>query len=121
MLAGARRLRHLCVIIDRNNIQIDGHTEEILALEPLANKFKDFNFHVIEVNGHSIAHLIEAFEEAKSVYERPTVIIAHTIPGKGVSFMENDHAWHGKPPTPEQAKVALIELRHERERIKGKR
>lgn len=117
MIAGSKKLRNLCVVVDRNNIQIDGHTEDVLALEPLADKFKAFNFHVISVNGHSINHLIEAFEEAKSVYERPTVIIAHTIPGKGVSFMENDPAWHGKPPTPDQAKVARIELAHEREEI----
>jgi len=117
MLAGARRLRNLCVVIDRNNIQIDGNTEEVLALEPLADKLRAFNFHVIEINGHSMSHVIEAFEEAKSVYERPTAIICHTVPGKGVSFMERDFEWHGKAPTPEQAKVALIELEHEHEAI----
>jgi len=117
MIAGARKLRNLCVVIDRNNIQIDGHTEDVLALEPLSDKFRSFNFHVISVNGHSVTNLVEAFEEAKTIYERPTVIIAHTIPGKGVSFMENEPGWHGKAPTQDQSKVALVELEHEREEI----
>ena len=117
MCAGKNKLRNLIAVIDRNNIQIDGNTEEVLALEPLADKLRAFNFHVIEINGHSMSHVIEAFEEAKSVYERPTAIICHTVPGKGVSFMERDFEWHGKAPTPEQAKVALIELEHEHEAI----
>jgi len=117
MFAGRNKLRNLTGIIDRNNIQIDGHTEDIMPLEPLRQKYEANNWHVIEVDGHNIGMIIEALNEAKAVYEKPTLIIAHTIPGKGVSFMENDHLWHGKPPTPEQATVALAELQTWRERI----
>jgi len=111
MLAGKERLRNLTVIVDRNNIQIDGFTENIMPLEPLADKFRAFNFHVIEIDGHNIGQFLDAVGEAKAVYEKPTVILAHTIPGKGVSFMENRYEWHGKPPNPEEAKEALKELR----------
>lgn len=111
MLAGKERLRNLTVIVDRNNIQIDGFTENIMPLEPLADKFRAFNFHVIEIDGHNIGQFLDAVGEAKAVYEKPTVILAHTIPGKGVSFMENRYEWHGKPPDPEEAKEALKELR----------
>ena len=111
MLAGKERLRNLTVIIDRNNIQIDGFTETIMPLEPLADKFRAFQWHVIEIDGHNIGQFLDAVGEAKAVYEKPTVIIAHTIPGKGVDFMENKFEWHGKPPNPEEAKIALKELR----------
>ena len=111
MLAGKRKLSNLTVIIDRNNIQIDGHTEEIMPLEPLKDKYESFNWHVLEVDGHNIEEFVDAVNEAKAIYEKPTVIIAHTIPGKGVSFMENNYLWHGIPPKPEEAKVALKELR----------
>ncbi len=117
MFAGKMKLHNLTVIIDRNNIQIDGHTEDIMPLEPLREKYESFNWHVIDVDGHNIQHIIDALNESKSIYEKPTCIIAHTIPGKGVSFMENDYTWHGKPPSPEQAKVALKELQHYRELI----
>ena len=117
MFAGKNRLNNLCAVIDRNNIQIDGNTEDIMPLEPLADKFKAFNWHVIEVNGHSIEHIIDAFEEANAINEKPTVIIAHTIPGKGVSFMEKDYTWHGKPPTKQQLDIALAELQVERKEI----
>ena len=117
MFAGKNKLRNLTGVIDRNNIQIDGHTEDIMPLESLRAKYESFGWHVIEVDGHNHRHLIDAFNEAKAVYEKPTVIIAHTIPGKGVSFMENDHEWHGKPPTKEQADVALAELNHWRDQI----
>lgn len=111
MLAGKERLRNLTVIVDRNNIQIDGFTENIMPLEPLADKFRAFQWHVIDIDGHNIGQFLDAVGEAKAVYERPTVILAHTIPGKGVDFMENKFEWHGKPPNPEEAKIALKELR----------
>ncbi|MEI7512679.1 MAG: transketolase [Candidatus Uhrbacteria bacterium] len=111
MLAGKEKLHNLVVIVDRNNIQIDGFTEDVMPLEPLADKWKAFNWHVIEIDGHNIRQFIDATEEAKAVFEKPTVILAHTIPGKGVSFMENKYEWHGKPPNTEEAAKAIIELR----------
>lgn len=111
MMAGKERLRNLTAIVDRNNIQIDGFTENIMPLEPLADKWRAFNWHVIEVDGHNMRHIIDALHEAQAVYEKPTVILAHTIPGKGVSFMENKFEWHGKPPTDSEAAIALAELR----------
>lgn len=117
LFAGKNKLRNLTVIVDRNNIQIDGHTEDIMPLEPFADKYRAFNWHVIEIDGNNIKAVIDACDEARTIYEKPTVIIAHNIPGKGVSFMENDHEWHGKPPTAEQAKVALAELKVWRQNI----
>ncbi len=111
MFAGKEKLSNLTMVIDRNNIQIDGFTENVMPLEPLKDKYEAFNWHVLEVDGHNIAHFVDAVNEAKVIHERPTVIIAHTTPGKGIDFMENDYLWHGKPPTKEQAKVALHELR----------
>ena len=111
MFAGKNKLSNLTVVIDRNNIQIDGFTEDIMPLEPLAAKYEAFNWHVLEVDGHNISRFIDAVHEAKAIYEKPTVIIAHTIPGKGVSFMQNDFRWHGKPPDKEEAVRALAELR----------
>jgi transketolase len=111
MLAGKHRLRNLVAIVDRNNIQIEGFTEDVMPLEPLQNKWRAFNWHVIEVNGHDFRMLNEVIEEAHSIYEKPTVIIAHTIPGKGVHEFERDYKWHGKPPSPMEAKIALNELR----------
>lgn len=111
LFAGKYKLSNLTAIVDRNNIQIDGHTEDVMPLEPLEDKYKAFNWHVLDINGHNIEEIIDACEHAKAVYERPTVIIAHTIPGKGVSFMENLPQWHGKPPNAEEAKKALHELR----------
>ena len=111
MLAGKNKLRNLIAVVDRNNIQIDGFTENIMPLEPLADKWRAFNWHVIEVSGHDFRALNEAVEEAQAVYEKPTVIIAHTIPGKGVREFERDYKWHGKPPNKEEAKMALDELR----------
>jgi transketolase len=95
MLAGKQRLSNLTVIIDRNNIQIDGPTEDVMPLEPLAMKWQAFNWHVIEIDGHNMEEIIAACDQSKAVYERPTCIIAHTIPGKGVDFMEHDFRWHG--------------------------
>ncbi len=119
MFAGKNKLRNLVGIIDRNNIQIDGHTEDIMPLENLRAKYEAFGWHVLEVDGHNHRHLIDAFKEAEAVYEKPTVIICHTIPGKGVSYMENDFEWHGKPPTKEQGDIALQELQHWRDQIQG--
>jgi len=102
MFAGKYRLSNLTVVIDRNNIQIDGTTEEVMPLEPLADKYRAFNWHVIEVDGHNIAAFIAAVDEAKAIAEKPTVIIAHTIAGKGVPEIEGDYRWHGKPPTKEE-------------------
>ncbi len=113
MFAGKQgsKLNRLTAIMDRNNIQIDGFTEQVMPLEPLREKYESFGWHVIDVNGHDIAEFVAAVNEAQAIYEKPTMIIAHTIPGKGVSFMENDFTWHGKPPSPEEAKRALHELR----------
>ena len=111
MFAGKNKLNNLTAIIDRNNIQIDGNTEDVMSLEPLKEKFESFKWHVIEIDGHNIEQFIDATNEVKAIHEKPTVIIAHTIPGKGVSFMENDYTWHGKPPTKEEAVKALNELR----------
>ena len=117
MFAGKYKLHNLTCFIDRNNMQIDGHTEDIMPLEPLRDKYESFNWHVLEVDGHNMQAVMNACHEAAAIYEKPTVIICHTIPGKGVSFMENDYTWHGKPPTHEQAVVALHELRHWRQEI----
>jgi transketolase len=111
MFAGKNRLSNLTWIIDRNNIQIDGYTENIMPLEPLRDKLEAFNWHVIEVDGHNIEEMINACNKAKAIYERPTVVIAHTIPGKGVDFMKHKFEWHGKPPNREQAADALAQLR----------
>lgn len=117
MLASKYKLGNLTAIIDRNNIQIDGYTEEIMPLEPLAEKFRSFGWNVINVDGHNIKKIIDACEESKAVFERPTVIIAHTVPGKAISFMEFLSEWHGKPPAKEQADAAMTELERERSLI----
>ena len=111
MWAGAHRLHNLTWIMDRNNIQIDGPTESVLPLEPLREKIESFNWHVIEIDGHNIEEIISACNMAKSIVERPTAIIAHTIPGKGVDFMEYKFEWHGKPPKKDEARKALAQLR----------
>jgi transketolase len=111
LLGGKNRLRNLIAVIDRNNIQIDGNTENIMPLEPLANKWRAFNWHVIEVCGHDMQSIYEAVQQAQAVFGKPTVIIAHTIPGKGVPEFERDYKWHGKAPNKEEAQMALKELR----------
>ncbi len=111
LFAGRNKLSNLTGVIDRNNIQIDGMTEDIMPLEPLRAKYEACNWAVLEIGGHNIEQLVDAVEEAKSIYEKPTVIIAHTIPGRGVSFMEKKYEWHGIPPKPEEAEIALKELR----------
>ena len=110
MAAAHHALDSLVAIIDRNRIQNDGFADDILRTDPLPAKWQSFGWHVIEVDGHNVSQLIDAFEAAKTVKGKPTVIIAHTIKGKGVSFMENTASWHGKAPTPEEAERALAEL-----------
>jgi len=111
MLAGKEKLGNLIGIIDRNNIQIDGFTEDIMPLDPLREKFESFNWHVLEINGHDFNDINNAIETAKAEFSSPTMIIAHTIPGKGVDFTERRFEWHGKPPNKEEAALALAELR----------
>lgn len=111
MLAGKNKLNNLTGVIDRNNIQIDGYTEDIMPLEPLREKYESFNWHVIEIDGHNIEAFVDAAANTEAIQEKPTLIIANTIPGKGVEFMENKFEWHGVPPKPEEAKEALRELR----------
>jgi transketolase len=111
MFAGKNRLPNLTALIDRNDIQIDGRTEDVMPLEPLAEKYRAFNWHVIEISGHNFDQIIGAVDEAKAVSEKPTLIIAYTIPGKGVKEIEGDYRWHGIPPTKEQAERFLRELR----------
>ena len=110
LFAGKERLQNLTAIIDRNNIQIEGYTEDVMPLEPLAAKWEAFNWHVQTIDGHDFSQIIGAVGEAHAVFDRPSVIIANTIPGKGVSFMERKYEWHGKPPNREQANEALGEL-----------
>jgi transketolase len=98
MLAGKERLSNLVAVIDRNNIQIDGYVEDIMPLEPLSDKWRAWNWHVIEIDGHNIEEIADAFEAARGVVNMPTVIIAHTIAGKGVPEFERDYRWHGNPP-----------------------
>ncbi|MBI4037752.1 transketolase [Candidatus Curtissbacteria bacterium] len=129
MMAPRYKLDNLCVVIDRNNIQIDGFTENVMPLEPLHDKYRAFNWHVIDVDGNNIHEFVDAVKQANSTHQQPTVIIAHTVPGKGVSFMENRFEWHGMPPDTsevlgappkgEQAKKALLELKMIRETTKN--
>ena len=128
MFAANYKLGNLTVIMDRNNMQIDGHTEDIMQLDPVADKYRAFNWNVIEVNGHNFQEIIDACEFAKTIYDKPTIIIAHTIPGKGVSYMENRYEWHGAPPDGmdiegaptkgEQAKEALKQLEELEKKLK---
>ncbi len=111
LLAGKEKLHNLIAIVDRNNIQIDGFTENVMPLESLRAKWEAFNWHVIEINGHSMREINDAVGQAKAVFEKPTVILAHTIAGKGVPEFENDYHWHGTPPNKEQGEKALAELR----------
>ncbi len=119
MFAGNNKLSNLTGIIDRNNIQISGFTENVMPLEPLRAKYEAFNWHVLEVDGHNIEEFVDAIEEAKTIFEKPTVIIAHTIPGKGVSEMEFDYKWHGIAPKPEDGEKFLKELRTLEGKIKS--
>jgi transketolase len=116
MFIGANKLSNLTGIIDRNNIQINGMTEQVMPLEDLRAKYEAFGWHVLECDGNNIAAFIDMVNEAKAIVEKPTVIIAHTIPGKGIKEIEYDYRWHGTPPNAEQAKKWLTELRT----LKGK-
>ena len=110
MTASHYKLDNLCVIIDNNNLQIDGKVDEVMSIYPIDEKFKSFGFEVITIDGHDIKQIIEAFDKAKQVKGKPTAIIAKTIKGKGVSFMENIADWHGKAPKEEEYKIAMKEL-----------
>ena len=119
MFVGKNKLSNLTAVIDRNNIQINGMTEDVMPIDPLRDKYEAFNWHVIEVDGHNIEEFVNAIEQAKAIYEKPTVIIAHTIPGKGIKEMEFDYHWHGEPPKSEESKRFLNELRTLNGKIKG--
>ena len=110
MTASHYKLDNLCVVVDNNNLQIDGKVNEVMSIYPLEDKFKSFGFEVINIDGHNMKEIINAFEKAKEVKGKPTVIIAKTIKGKGVSFMENKPEWHGKATNEEEYKIAIKEL-----------
>lgn len=111
MLGAKEKLHNLIAIVDRNNIQIDGYTEDVMPLGDLSAKWEAFGWHVQEIDGHNIEEIIDAVHKAKAVFEKPSVIIARTIPGKGVREFERKFEWHGKAPNKEEAKIALQELR----------
>ena len=119
MFAAKYKLDNLTFIMDRNNIQIDGYTEDVMPSEPIRKKWEAFGWHVIEIDGHNIEQIVDALNEAKSIFEKPVMIIAHTIPGKGVDFIEWKYSWHGKAPNSEEAKKALKELRTLKGKIKS--
>ena len=110
MAAAHFKIDNLTAIVDHNEIQLDGWNRDIMNLEPLADKWRAFNWHVLDINGHDISQILQAARKAKKIRQKPTVIIAHTVKGKGVSFMENNVDFHGKAPTAEQAEQALKEL-----------
>lgn len=111
LLAGKEKLRNLIALVDRNNIQIDGYTEDIMPLGDLRKKYEQFGWYAQEVDGHNFQEINDAIQRAKAIYEKPSVIIARTIPGKGVKEFERDYHWHGTPPNKEQGEMALKELR----------
>lgn len=119
MFAGKNKLFNLTQIMDRNNIQIDGYTEDVMPIEPLREKYEAFGWHVLDVDGHNVEEIIDACNKSKTIFEKPTLIIAHTIPGKGVDFMEWEFSWHGKNPCSEEAKTALECLRTLEGKIKS--
>ena len=129
MFAAKYKLDNLTAIMDRNHIQIDGFTEDIMPLDSLKAKYEAFNWYVIEIDGHNMQEIIDACHEAEAIHDKPVLILAHTIPGKGVDFMENDYKWHGahpgasdmegEPKKEEQAKIALKELRTLRGKIRS--
>lgn len=117
MFAAKNKLDNLIAILDRNYIQIDGNTEDVMPMDPTKEKYVAFNWHVMGIDGNNMKQILAALRKAKRLKGKPIVIIAKNIPGKGVSFMENDYEWHGKPPTREQAKIALAELEYYREQL----
>jgi transketolase len=118
LFAGKNRLDNLICVVDRNNIQIDGTTEQIMPLEPLRAKYEAFNWHVIECNGNDVRDVARAFDEAKTIHEKPICVLAHTVPGMGVSYMENNYLWHSQPFKVGEAEQALKELKAVEERLK---
>ena len=110
MFAGARKLDNLAIVIDNNGLQIDGNISDVCSPYPIDEKFKAFGFHVINIDGHDFAQIAAAFEEAKTVKGMPTAIVAKTVKGKGVSFMENKAGWHGKATNPEEFAIAMEDL-----------
>ena len=110
MTSSKNKLDNLCVIVDNNNLQIDGTIEEVMSSYPIDEKFKSFGFQIINIDGHNIKEIIDAFDVAKNIKGKPTCIIAKTVKGKGVSFMENQVGWHGKAPNDEQYRIAMEEL-----------
>lgn len=119
LFAGKNELDNLIQIVDRNNIQIDGDTEDIMPLEPLGKKYESFNWHVIECNGNDMHDVLRAIDDAKVRREKPVVILAHTVPGRGVSFMENNYLWHSQPFKDGQAEQAIKELRYIERQMKA--
>ena len=119
MFAAKYKLDNLIGFVDRNHIQIDGNTEDIMPLEPLADQFNAFNWNVIEIDGNNIKKILEAFNEAKKFKGKPSVVICKTIPGKGVSFMENRYEWHGKTPKKDEAIEALKQIKEDENKIIG--
>jgi transketolase len=120
MLAAKYKLDNLVMVCDRNFIQIDGNTEEVMPLGDLAGKYREFGWHAMDVDGHDYDALARAFDEAKKTKGKPTAIIARTVPGNGVKAIEGDYKWHGKPPNAEEAAKMIGELQEERKRIEGK-
>ena len=110
MTSNKYKLDNLCVIVDNNNLQIDGTIEEVMSSYPIDEKFRSFGFEIIKINGHDIDEILKAFEVAKNVKGKPVCIIAKTIKGKGISYMENQVGWHGKAPNDEQYDIAIKEL-----------
>jgi len=119
MLAAKYKLDNLVAICDRNYIQIDGGTEEVMPLSDMAEKYRAFGWHAIEVDGHDYAALMRALDEARAMKGKPTMIIAKTVPGKGVKMFENNYKWHGVAPKPEEAEKALAELGEERKKLEA--
>ena len=110
MTSSHYKLDNLCLIVDNNNLQIDGKVNEVMSIYPLKEKFESFGFEALEIDGHNFEEIIDAFEKAKTIKKKPTVIIAKTIKGKGISFMENEAGWHGKAPNEEEYNIAMKEL-----------
>lgn len=111
LFAGKYRLDNLVCIVDRNNIQIDGRTEDIMPLEPLRQKYEAFNWHVIDCDGNSVTAVVAALEATKSLFDKPICVLTHNVPGKGVSYMENSYVWHSQPFKPGEAEAAVEELK----------
>lgn len=119
MSATKYKLDNLCVIVDVNGLQIDGATKDVMPLEPLDQKFAAFGFHVITINGHDFDQILSAYQQAAATKGQPTVILAKTVKGKGISFMENDAGWHGKAPNDEQLAQAVSELKAKIKELEG--